>query len=129
MAAALLSRTMRIHLLRLLFPWLAVLVVARGEFTHDRKRMGPLDVVRAEHGCLEEFEVSESTIIRTADSRMQGAEFLNVTDVGNREDCLTLCCATRYCNVAVFEEKVSVCVGVLVCWCQSVVSCRWTVSV
>ncbi|XP_050688172.1 proline-rich protein 12-like isoform X3 [Eriocheir sinensis] len=105
MAAALLSRTMRIHLLRLLVPCLAVLVVARGEFTHDRKRMGPLDVVRAEHGCLEEFEVSESTIIRTADSRVLGAEFLNVTDVGNREDCLTLCCATRYCNVAVFEEK------------------------
>lgn len=107
MAAALLSRTMRQHLLRLLVPCLAVLVVARGEFTHDRKRMGSLDVVRAQHGCLEQFDVSENTIIRTADSRLMGAEFLNVTDVGNREDCLTLCCANRQCNVAVFEEKVS----------------------
>lgn len=107
-------RTMRIHLPRLLIPCLAVLVLVRGEFTHDRKRMGPLDVVRAEHSCLEEFEVSESTIIRTEDSRVLGAQFLNETDVGNREDCLALCCATRFCNVAVFEEKVSVGVGVCV---------------
>lgn len=107
MAAAGLSRTMRILLPRLLIPCLAVLVVTGGEFTHDRKRVGPLDLVRAEHGCLEEFEVSESTIIRTKDSRVLGAQFLNETDVGNREDCLALCCATRFCNVAVFEEKVS----------------------
>lgn len=104
MAAALLRAT-RLHLLCLSLMCLS-LVGVRAEFTHDRKRMGPLDVVRAEHGCLEKFEVSESTIIRTEDSRMLGAQFLNESDVGNREDCLSLCCATKFCNVAVFEEKV-----------------------
>lgn len=82
-------------------------MVAYGaEFTHDRKRLGPLEAVRAEHGCLEKFEVSENMIIRTQDSRLLGAKFLNESDVGNREDCLTLCCSTPLCNVAVFEEKV-----------------------
>ena len=103
--AAILHQLMSLNLLCLLLLCLSLLVV-RAEFTHDRKRMGPLDMVRAEHGCLEKFEVSESTIIRTEDSRMLGAQFLNESDVGNREDCLTLCCATRFCNVAVFEEKV-----------------------
>ncbi|KAK8403458.1 hypothetical protein O3P69_000490 [Scylla paramamosain] len=101
MAAALHTPTRLLHLLSL--TCLSLLVVA--EFTHDRKRVGPLDMVRAEHGCLEKFDVSESTIIRTEDSRMLGAQFLNESDVGNREDCLALCCATRFCNVAVFEEK------------------------
>ncbi|XP_045111873.1 probable serine/threonine-protein kinase irlC [Portunus trituberculatus] len=101
MAAAQHTPTRLLHLLSLACLWLLV----AAEFTHDRKRVGPLDMVRAEHGCLEKFDVSESTIIRTEDSRMLGAQFLNESDVGNREDCLALCCATRFCNVAVFEEK------------------------
>ncbi|KAK3866445.1 hypothetical protein Pcinc_028022 [Petrolisthes cinctipes] len=85
--------------------WCHILRGTVAEFTHDHKRLGPLESVRAEHGCLEKFEVSESTIIRTQDSVMLGAKYLNESDVGNREDCLGLCCATHLCNVAVFEEK------------------------
>lgn len=99
------SQAMRLQLVCLLL--CQALRLYSAEFTHDRKRLGPLESVRAEHGCLEKFEVSESTIIRTQDSRVLGAKFLNESDVGNREDCLTLCCATHLCNVAVFEEKVS----------------------
>nr|XP_045591793.1 uncharacterized protein LOC123753886 [Procambarus clarkii] len=97
------SQAMRLQLVCLLL--CQALRLYSAEFTHDRKRLGPLESVRAEHGCLEKFEVSESTIIRTQDSRVLGAKFLNESDVGNREDCLTLCCATHLCNVAVFEEK------------------------
>lgn len=80
--------------------------VLSAEFTHDRKRIGPLESVRAEYGCLKKFDVSEKTIIRTHDSQDLGAKFLEESDVGNREDCLSLCCKTQHCNVAVFEEKV-----------------------
>lgn len=80
--------------------------VLSAEFTHDRKRIGPLESVRAEYGCLKKFDVSEKTIIRTLDSQDLGAKFLEESDVGNREDCLSLCCKTPHCNVAVFEEKV-----------------------
>ncbi|XP_071542817.1 uncharacterized protein [Panulirus ornatus] len=83
------------------------LLVFCAEFTHDRKRLGPLESVRAEHGCLEKFEVSENTILRTKISQGLGAKFLIESDVGNREDCLTYCCETHMCNVAVFEEKES----------------------
>lgn len=82
------------------------LQVFSAEFTHDRKRIGPLESVRAEYGCLKKFDVSEKTIIRTQDSQDLGAKFLEESDVGNREDCLSLCCKTPHCNVAVFEEKV-----------------------
>ncbi|XP_069999887.1 uncharacterized protein [Penaeus vannamei] len=81
--------------------------VLSAEFTHDRKRIGPLESVRAEYGCLKKFDVSEKTIIRTQDSQDLGAKFLEESDVGNREDCLSLCCKTQHCNVAVFEEKES----------------------
>ncbi|XP_042865353.1 rab-3-interacting molecule unc-10-like isoform X2 [Penaeus japonicus] len=83
------------------------LQVFSAEFTHDRKRIGPLESVRAEYGCLKKFDVSEKTIIRTQDSQDLGAKFLEESDVGNREDCLSLCCKTPHCNVAVFEEKES----------------------
>ncbi|KAL7638193.1 UNVERIFIED_CONTAM: hypothetical protein RMT77_011818 [Armadillidium vulgare] len=75
------------------------------QFTHDRKRVGPIDLVMAEQNCLKKFTVNENTIIRTQDSRLLGAKFLNESDIGNREDCLTFCCNTRFCDVAVFQEK------------------------
>lgn len=75
-------------------------------YTHDRKR--PVPLLDSSHACLERFEVSESTIIRAQDSRRMGARFLNESDVGNREDCMALCCRTATCTVAVFEEKVGV---------------------
>lgn len=98
------SQAVRLQLLCLLL--CQTLQVFCTEFTHDRKRLGPLESVRAEHGCLEKFEVRENTIIRTEVSRGLGAKFLVESDVGNREDCLTYCCQTHLCNVAVFEEKV-----------------------
>ncbi|KAF2365757.1 Seven cysteines N-terminal [Trinorchestia longiramus] len=72
-------------------------------YTHDRKR--PVPLLDANHGCFQRFEVSENTIIRAQDSRQLGAKFLNESDVGNREDCMALCCRTTHCTVAVFEEK------------------------
>ena len=75
------------------------------EFVNDKKRISSLE--ESEHGCLEKFNINENTIIRTDDSRRHGANFLNFSDVGNREDCIARCCMTRYCDVAVFEEKVN----------------------
>ena len=59
--------------------------------------------------CAGQSEISESTIIRTKDSRVLGAKFLNETSFGpnSRVQCLAACCAFRGCNVAVYEEKVS----------------------
>ena len=82
------------------------LVVHSQVYTHDRKR--PVPLLDSSHSCLERFEVSESTIIRAQDSRHMGARFLNESDVGNREDCMALCCRTPTCTVAVFEEKVTI---------------------
>ncbi|KAA0194011.1 hypothetical protein HAZT_HAZT005935 [Hyalella azteca] len=72
-------------------------------YTHDRKR--PVPLLDSNHACFQRFEVSENTIIRAQDSRQAGAKFLNESDVGNREDCMALCCRTARCTVAVFEEK------------------------
>ena len=60
----------------------------------------------SDENCYSYFEVSSSTIIRTADSRSLGAHYINETDLVTKEDCMTLCCNTPKCNVAVFEEKV-----------------------
>lgn len=59
--------------------------------------------------CLRNFEISEGSIIRTKDSQALGAHYLNETDVGpkSRDECFKLCCKVPQCNVAVFEEKVS----------------------
>lgn len=58
--------------------------------------------------CADHSEVSETTIIRTTDSRALGAKFLNESSLGpdSRDRCLAMCCAFRGCNVAVYEEKV-----------------------
>mgnify|MGYP001953554583 CR=1 FL=1 len=74
-------------------------------YTHDRKR--PVPLLDSNHDCMQRFEVSENTIIRAQDSKKIGAKFINESDVGNREDCMALCCRTPLCSVAVFEEKVS----------------------
>ena len=52
------------------------------------------------------FDVKEDMIIRTQESRMMGANFLDHVDLGSREECLRLCCETDECDVFVFEEKV-----------------------
>ena len=92
-----------VNVLYLLFP---SSLVKADFFTNDRKRIGPMEEIRAEHECLGKFEVSENIIIRTEDSKKQGAKFLNATDLGNRDDCINLCCFTKFCDVAVFDENV-----------------------
>jgi len=57
--------------------------------------------------CLEHFSVEASTIIRTKDSRENGAVFINETEVATLSRCLHLCCSTPLCNVAVFGERSS----------------------
>ena len=56
--------------------------------------------------CLQKFETSPQTIIRTEESRNNGAVFLNVTTLDNYNLCLSSCCDTRLCNVAIFDEQV-----------------------
>ncbi|CAL4069485.1 unnamed protein product [Meganyctiphanes norvegica] len=97
-------------------------------FTHDRKRLSHLEL--QEHGCLAKFEsfvqVHDNTIIRTADSKVLGAKFLNESDVGNREDCFTLCCNTLLCNVAIFEEKDSGSCYLFDCGSPDEFKCKFT---
>lgn len=50
--------------------------------------------------------MQRDTIIRTDESRVMGAKFLDNADLGTREECLRLCCETDGCDVFVFEEKV-----------------------
>ena len=57
--------------------------------------------------CLQKFETSEQTIIRTVESQKNGAVFINVTTVDSFELCLASCCETSLCNVAIFDDQVS----------------------
>lgn len=57
--------------------------------------------------CLQKFETSEQTIIRTVESQKNGAVFINVSTADSFELCLATCCETSLCNVAIFDEQVS----------------------
>lgn len=57
--------------------------------------------------CVESFETSDKTIIRTIESKTNGAVFLNNTDVDTYERCLRFCCETTMCTVAVWDQQVS----------------------
>lgn len=57
--------------------------------------------------CLARFDVHQSTIIQTEDSRKMGATFLYHVLATNRDECLRVCCETDRCDVFVFEEKVT----------------------
>lgn len=56
---------------------------------------------------LDRFHINPNTIIRTHDSRTLGAKYLNETELPSNEDCLYWCWETSPCNLAVYEEKVS----------------------
>jgi len=73
------------------------------EHKPSRTRRDLLDHYSDQH-CLEQFSVESSTIIRTKDSRENGAVFINETEVETLTRCLHLCCSTPLCNVAVFGE-------------------------
>ncbi len=57
--------------------------------------------------CVESFETSDKTIIRTIESKTNGAVFLNNTDVDTYERCLRFCCETSMCTVAVWDQQVN----------------------
>ena len=57
--------------------------------------------------CVESFETSDKTIIRTIESKSNGAVFLNNTEVETYERCLRFCCETNLCTVAVWDQQVS----------------------
>ena len=57
--------------------------------------------------CFESFETSDKTIIRTIESKSNGAVFLNNTEVETYERCLRFCCQTNQCTVAVWDQQVS----------------------
>ncbi len=59
--------------------------------------------------CLDAFDVSLKSIIRTNDSLDLGADFLGEEDVKTFETCLKLCCQTRLCDVAVWDENLGSC--------------------
>ena len=75
-----------------------------------RQRSLPGRLFSNDGTCPEHSEINENTIIRTKDSRALGAKFLNETSLGpnSRDQCLSLCCSFRGCNVAVYEEKVCI---------------------
>lgn len=52
------------------------------------------------------FKINANTIIRTQDSRANGAKYLNETELTSNDDCLKWCLQTKQCNLAVYEEKV-----------------------
>lgn len=52
------------------------------------------------------FHINANTIIRTGESRVLGAKYVNETILPSNHDCLTLCLETPNCNTAVYEEKV-----------------------
>ncbi|GBN20674.1 hypothetical protein AVEN_228912-1, partial [Araneus ventricosus] len=51
------------------------------------------------------FHITKNTIIRTGESRVLGAKYLNETVLPNNHDCLTWCLETPNCNAVVYEEK------------------------
>jgi hypothetical protein len=58
--------------------------------------------------CLEAFDVSFKTIIRTNDSLRLGAQFLDEAETENFQICLKYCCDTTLCDVAVWDDKVAI---------------------
>lgn len=52
------------------------------------------------------FKINSNTIIRTQDSRNNGALYLNETELPSNEECLKWCLKNKKCNLAVYEEKV-----------------------
>ena len=57
--------------------------------------------------CLANFEQSVKTIIRTKESKANGAVFLNQTDLETFQLCLRLCCETPLCTSAIWDIKVN----------------------
>ena len=53
------------------------------------------------------FKINTNTIIRTQDSRSNGAKYLNETELQSNDDCLNWCLQNKQCNLAVYEEKVN----------------------
>lgn len=64
------------------------------------------DKTSASMKCYRSFQVNRSTIIRTQDSKTEGAKYLDEAEKSSHEECLKWCCATVNCTVAVYEEKV-----------------------
>ena len=56
--------------------------------------------------CIDSFETSDKTIIRTIESKSNGAIFINNTEVETYERCLRFCCQTPMCTVAVWDQQV-----------------------
>ncbi|XP_059475255.1 low-density lipoprotein receptor-related protein 11 isoform X2 [Neocloeon triangulifer] len=56
-------------------------------------------------GCAENFDIRSDTIIRTQDSQVLGARFMNESEVSSRDECVRHCCQTTDCNVFIYEEK------------------------
>lgn len=75
---------------------------------NHRVKRGITDHYEDSH-CLENFETSERTIIRTQESQTNGAVFLNETDLDTYEQCLRACCETPLCNVAIFDQQTGSC--------------------
>lgn len=79
----------------------------------ERRQYSPINTSYNEDGatsdevCLANFQLNADTIIRTQDSRIMGAKYINETELPSKDQCLLWCCQVNGCNVIVFEEKVS----------------------
>lgn len=60
------------------------------------------------NSIADKYQINKNSIIRTHDSRALGANYINETDLPSNNDCLLWCWNTTNCNLAVYEEKVSI---------------------
>ena len=104
--------------LLILFSIFSVIFLVKGndlvqelrQLTNQTIKHRPKRAIREHYSdlhCLQKFETSEQTIIRTVESQKNGAVFINVTTFESFELCLASCCETPLCNVAIFDEQVS----------------------
>lgn len=67
------------------------------------------DLVNNEDKPSCKTRTSEKTIIRTEDSRLAGAIFLGSSEnIATNEECVSKCCSSKGCELAVYENKVSI---------------------
>ena len=71
----------------------------------------PLRDNYADDHCENHYQVERGVIIRTEDSRQEGALFLNESRLPSLARCLHSCCAEPGCNTAVYDTRMDTAEG------------------
>ncbi|GIY89640.1 hypothetical protein CDAR_566501 [Caerostris darwini] len=72
------------------------------------------------------FHITKNTIIRTGESRILGAKYINESILPNNHECLTWCLETPNCNAVVYEEKTLLSCYMFDCGAPSSYLCKFT---